>query len=223
MKVLTTVFACAIVGSAVAQTVSPAPLTQRAWQTRTHTVSGQFGLGWFGLFNDVEIEYEGNDPNLTVYNVDLDGGPTATLAYDYRFGRSFSLGGAVAYQSNHLTNFRRDGNFGEPQERIDGDARVGRTFVSARTLWHYGRTRNFEFYSGLRVGATFYRTTASGEIEPGDVGFNNTEPGGGDFVLPHLTIIPFGFKGYVGDKVFVGAESMFGSPHVLAAQVGYRF
>lgn len=190
-----------------------------AWRTDAHTITGQFGVGWFGLVNDLDITYE--DEDGIEYDVTFNGGPATTLAYDYRVGRTFSIGAAYGHQAIKLTNFRRAGGAGGPGERIDGESRIARHFLSARGLFHYGRARNVEFYSGARVGLTLWRVTADGGVEADQIVLLNSD--GGDFVLPHLTIIPFGFKGYVGETFYLGAETMFGSPHVIVGQVGVRF
>ena len=197
-----------------------------AWQTRTHSVTGQFGLGWFGMVDDLTIsEAIGRSEDVTIndetgegphYRYTFSGSPAATVAYDYRFGRAFSLGAAVGYQRNRLQDIAYAG--GSETVRTPDDVTVSRTFVSARTLFHYGRAANVEFYSGVRVGVTAYRRSAEGPMAEAYI-----QDKGDGFVLPHVSVIPFGFKGYVKPDVFLGAELMTGSPHVVAAQVGYRF
>ena len=218
---LLTLLSITATGWLSAQTPAVGVLPERAWLTHTHTVSGQLGVGWFGLISNLQLDAQAGEDGVDTEGFDFtfSGGPAATLAYDYRFGRSFSLGGAVAFQGNRFTDFARDlGPDG--REAVGGGARLRRTFISARTLWHYGRARNVELYSGLRVGLTVWRGSATGEIGRDDGIFEGPSAA---FVLPHLTIIPFGLKGYVGEDFFVGFETMFGSPHVLAAQAGYRF
>ena len=206
-------------GAGYAQRADAAAAGGYAWQQKSHSVTGQFGVGWFGLINGLDFEYTDEDTGER-YDATWNGGPAATLAYDYRVGRSFSIGGALAYQGNRFTDFTRaDGT--DAGRGVEGQATLRRTFISARTLWHYGRARNFEFYSGLRVGATVWTVTATGDIDPNNVDVRDGSSG--SIVLPHLTIIPFGFKGFLNDNVYLGAETMFGSPHIAAAQVGYRF
>lgn len=186
-----------------------------AWKPNSHSFTGQFGVGWFGLINGIDVTYEEEDGRE--YDVNFDGGPATTFAYDYRVGRTFSIGAAYGTQAIELTDFRTtDGG-----EQIEGEARLARHFASARALFHYGRARNVEFYSGARAGFTLWRVTTTGGVDDDQVVVLNSE--GGSFVLPHLTIIPIGFKGYLGDAFFLGAETMFGSPHVIAAQLGLRF
>ena len=209
---------------AVAQTVPSETFSPvgSAWQTRTHTVSGQVGLGWFALADDIDLELT-DERGTRAYSAKIGGTPALTAAYDYRFGRVFSLGGAVGHQSISFDEFRRTAREGEAttQDVLTGSARVHRAFVSARTLFHYGRAANVEFYSGVRVGATVWTARGEGDVDGDELGFEGSS-NRGSFVLPHLNIIPFGVKGYVSPKVYVGAELMTGSPHVVAAQVGYR-
>ena len=197
-----------------------------AWQTRTHSLTGQFGLGWLGMVRDLNVsEGVGQDDAFSIttdvvsgprYEYAFSGGPAATLAYDYRFGRVFSLGAAVGYQRNRLDDIAYAG--GSETVRTTDDVYVSRTFVSGRTLFHYGRAANFELYSGVRFGATLYRRTGEGAMAEAYV-----QDKGERYGLPHVSVIPFGFRGFVGSNVSLGAEVMTGSPHVVAAQVGYRF
>ena len=205
------------------QPPTPPPPTSDSQARRPHTLSAQLGVGWFAFATDLDVDINNDDP-ADDYDYAFDGGPAASLAYDYRVGRVVSVGAAVARQGNRLTDFRRDGaGLGEPADRLAGDARVTRTFLSGRLLLHYGRARSVEFYSGLRAGVTLYRTRATGEVDREGVGFFGDPGSDGSHVLPHLTIVPFGFRGYLGEHVSLGAETMFGSPHVVAAQLGWRF
>ena len=212
------------VGASAQRAITVAPARDgSAWQTRTHAVSGQVGFGWFALADDIDLELT-DERGTRAYTAKLGATPAVTLAYDYRFGRVFSLGGALGHQSVSFDEFRRTTRDGEvvTQDAPTGSARVNRTFLSARTLFHYGRAANVEFYSGLRLGATVWTAKGRGDVDADDLGVDGLSARG-SFVLPHVNVIPIGVKGYVSPKVFVGAELMTGSPHVAAAQVGYRF
>ena len=219
--------AAALLATGVAaQSASPFPPAQptgRAWATQTHSLTGQVGIGWYAVLPKDNFVGFGDTETDEDYLYAASASPAFTLAYEYRVGRSFSIGGAVAHQTNRLTDFRTFSLEQSGQVPIDGEARVGRTFISARTLWHYGRAANVEFYSGLRFGATFYDGTTSGEIASEDLTLLGVLDANGSAVLPHLTVIPLGVKGYLGSNLYIGGELMFGSPHFAAVQVGYRF
>ena len=193
-----------------------------AWQTRTHAVSAQAGFGWFALADDIDLEIT-DERGTRAYRAKVGSTPALTVAYDYRFGRVFSLGGAIGHQSLSFYDFQRFSREGEAPsvDILTGSARVHRTFVSARTLFHYGRAANVEFYSGVRLGATVWTAKGRGDVDGDELGIEGVDQRG-SFVLPHVNLIPFGVKGYVSPKVYLGAELMTGSPHVVAAQVGYR-
>ena len=100
-------------GAAAQRSATPdVGLEGAAWQTRTHAVSGQVGFGWFALIDDIDVAYE-DDRGARDYRTTLNSTPALTAAYDYRFGRVFSLGGAVGYQSSKLDEFVRSVDDGE--------------------------------------------------------------------------------------------------------------
>ena len=134
-----------------------------AWKANSHSVSAQYGVGWFGLVNGVDVTYEEDDGQA--YDVNFDGGPATTVAYDYRVGRTFSIGGAYGFQASTFSDFREASG----GEEVAGEARLARHFVSARALFHYGRARDVEFYSGVRAGLTLWRITATGGIDADQV------------------------------------------------------
>ncbi len=185
-----------------------------------HTISAQYGYGWFGLLNetegDIEIDInESGDP--TIFTASIDGSAATTLAYDYRFGRVFSLGGALSHQAIDITGFRNT----ETSEPISGSLDINRIFLSGRTLFHYGKNPKWDLYSGARVGATLWNVKSTVDQDEFTLGTGVTL-GSGTLVLPHLVPIPFGFKFYPDDRLMLGAELAVGSPHVLAFQVGFR-
>lgn len=186
-----------------------------------HTVSTQIGYGWFGLFENTTADITISDNNNGItkeYTATFNGTPATTLAYDYRFGRTFSLGGAVGFQSMDLTDFRDAAT----NENISGAVGINRFFFSVRTLFHYGNNPKWDLYSGVRVGATHWNVNSTLDEDEFSFG-EGINVSRGSFVLPHLVPIPFGVKHYPTERFMIGAELAVGSPHVLALQAGFRF
>jgi len=186
-----------------------------------HTLTVQHGYGWFGLLNNHQgdIEITNDRTGITqLFSANFDGSAATTIAYDYRFGRVFSLGGAVGFQSIDINGFRNS----ETNESISGAIDINRIFLSGRTLFHYGKNPKWDLYSGVRVGATVWNVNST--VDQDDftlgTGFNFSR---GTAVLPHVVPIPFGFKYYPDDRVMIGAELAAGSPHFIAFQAGFRF
>ncbi|MFK8057543.1 MAG: hypothetical protein AB8F78_15565 [Saprospiraceae bacterium] len=185
-----------------------------------HTVSGQLGYGWFGLLNnttaDINIDDNGNGGS-EAYKATFKGSPAASVSYDYRFGRVFSLGAGIGFQSLNLTNLK-DVTGGED---IAGKISINRVFLSARTLFHYGKNPKWDLYSGVRVGGTVWNVKST--VDQDEFSFNDGATlSSGSVVFPNLVPIPFGVKYYPNEHLMVGAELATGSPHVIALQVGIR-
>jgi len=199
---------------------SLAGFAQSQSEDNPHTLSVQAGYGWFGFFNnttaDITLNNDGQGNELN-YTAVFNGTPAATLAYDYRFGKTFSLGGAIGLQSLDMSNFRNTST----NELVNGQVDINRIFLSARTLFHYGNNPKWDLYSGIRVGVTVWNVNSTLERDEFTFG-NGFDISGGSFILPHLVPIPFGVKHYPNERLMVGAELAVGSPHVLALQLGVR-
>ncbi len=223
MKSFFTALLLSISGLAFGQAVEAQGVPTRAWQTHTHALTLQEGFGWRAIENSAIRTQSVDGVSGYVSNYEkttTPAGPSTTLAYDYRVGRIFSIGAAVGHQAQRQELLRESG-FDGALETLRGTAKVNRFFFSGRTLFHYGLGKNFEFYSGLRFGVIRRTVSTTGDFADAEV---RTELGlGEDRLRPQVTLIPFGFKAYVGNHVYLGAETMFGTPHVVAAQLGYRF
>jgi len=193
---------------------------QQEYAESPHTISAQLGYGWFGLFNntiaDITVNEDGNG-NSDTYTATFNGSPATTIAYDYRVGRIFSLGGAVGFQSLNLKDFSN----AQTNENISGELGINRVFLSARTLFHYGKNPKWDMYSGVRVGATVWNVNSTVDKDEFIIGEGVTLKSG-TLLLPHLVPIPFGVKYYPNERLMVGAELATGSPHFFALQLGVR-
>ena len=197
----------------------PSELALRAATEQRQLVTAQKGIGWFGLLRgantEATININGDSAQLQGR---LTGTPAIGLAYDYRVTRVLSLGGVASYQTLRFHDFR------DADQRVDRDAelRVNRALVGARVLFHYGRSERVEMYSGLRAGITVWGFSAMGfgEGRFEDIGGLARVTAG---ATPQFTIIPFGLRAYLTPQLNLGAELGWGSPHIAAVQLGYRF
>ncbi len=190
-----------------------------------HSVGLQAGVGWFIFLagDDTDVTFTTNDVSRD-YSVNILSSPAFGLTYDYRINRRFSVGGSLARQRIQFGEFTFVSGDNPPEGGGPTRVNINRNFVSVRGLVYYGPNPRFEMYSGLRLGFTGYGVKAKGVDDATELEsdlFDNRTVGG--FVLPHVTVIPFGFRGYIDEHFYAGAETMFGSPHFIAAQVGYRF
>ena len=69
--------------------------------------------------------------------------PVFSFSYDYKVNRSFSIGGAFAYQLVELSN-----NYIRSYKFVS----MERYNVSLRALYYYKKHDHFQLYSGLRLG-----------------------------------------------------------------------
>ncbi len=147
--------------------------------------------------------------------------PTLQVAYDYGFGKVFSLGGAVSY--NGANGDIKDFVFTDASGKTSTanyTLKVSRITVGLRALFHYGNAGKIDMYSGIRIGAGIWNNT-----------FTSTNP---DFkpedelarikngVAPQIQIVPFGLRGYVTDNIGIGFETAIGSPYMACLQLTYR-
>ena len=211
-----------IVGKSQSRTsigVGAEPLTVRSATETHHLLSFQTGIGVLSLLND-----DGVNASITIDSVRREfrsranGSLAFTLAYDYRVTPLISLGGAIGRQENRLDDFRSASG-----ELLEGASlHANRTLISGRVLFHYGRAANFEMYSGLRIGMTAWSFKLRGltisQLEDFDIPIPSV---GG--ALPHAQLIPFGCRGEIVPGLSIGGEIALGSPHFVAAQIGYRF
>ncbi len=197
----------------------PSALSLRAATEQPHLLSTQLGIGWFGLLRGSNVEttvtIDGDERN---YMSRVTGTPATSLAYDYRLTARISLGAIASYQSLRFHDFRDANRSLDPNAEL----RINRTLIGSRVLFHYGPSERFELYSGLRAGLTVWGVSARnfGNDQIEDIqGLARVTAG----VTPQFTIIPFGFRGHLTPQLNLGAELGWGSPHIAAVQVGYRF
>lgn len=218
MKFVSALLLAAACASAHAQRRAPSALTERILTEAPHLVNLQYGVGWFGLLNvdDAELTLTVDDGPEETGLARLSGTLAPTLAYGYRLNRVLSVGAALSTQRLRFDRFRGFDDGTAANARLD----VRRYLIGTRLLFHYGRSESVELYSGLRAGVTVWRFTARGFASDN---VDLTEGQGATGLTPQLTLIPFGVRAYLTDELSLGGELGVGSPHILAAQVAYRF
>lgn len=200
--------------------VSGALALQAQNENYRHTLSAQTGLNGLqlgaSLANFILEEAEAGD-----YKVGAT--PTFGLNYDYGINPWFSIGGALSYNNLSVKsdNISLDlGDQGVYEGRIN--AKLSRTNVSARTLFHYFNNERFDFYSGLRLGVSIWSGKVESEGTQSLVLEDILQIGGsGAAFAPQL--IPFGFRGYLTEQLALGLETGIGPTHYLAVQASFRF
>ena len=147
--------------------------------------------------------------------------PTLQLSYDHGFGKVFSLGGAVSYNSGKVV--------ANDYEWIDANGKssignytinLSRITVAARTLFHYGNSGKLDMYSGFRVGVGIWNTSATSsnpDFDPEDE-FSRLKNG----VILNAQAIPFGLRYYFTDNLGAGFETAFGGPYLASFSLQYR-
>ena len=194
------------------------PLRLRATE-RPNLVAVHAGLGILSLINDRDVDARITfNGDTTDYAATANGSLAYSLTYDRRVTPRFSLGAALARQSNRIDDFRT----ADRQLVAGASIRANRTLVSARGLVYYGRSPSVEFYSGLRVGLTVWnfrvRDLSVDRLDDLDLPI---PPVSG--VLPHLQVVAFGIRAEPVPGLSLGAELASGFPHLLAAQAGFTF
>lgn len=204
--------------------------TQSLAQNETYrsTLSANVGPNIFGLFDYIDDAIVQND-TLSFTDLRTYGSPTFQLSYDYGIRKWFSLGLAASY--NRFGFEATDLDFKSPSTDsfVKGDvsARVSRTGIAVRPLFHYGNNPRLDMYSGVRVGLSVWKTKLSGEgTAKSKDDFEETFDGNFKFisgVFPQLAITAFGLRGYVTEKLGFGFELNLGPTYICSANVNYRY
>ena len=147
--------------------------------------------------------------------------PTLQVAYDYGFGKVFSLGGAVSY--NAANGDIRDFVFEDASGKISTanyTFKVSRITAGLRALFHYGNAGKIDMYSGIRLGVGIWNNkfTSTNPAFKAEDELARLRNG----VAPQVQVIPFGLRGYVTDNIGIGFETAIGSPYMACLQLTYR-
>lgn len=88
--------------------------------------------------------------------------PTISLTYDYGITHNFSIGGALSYNAFSIINpnysYVNQGGV-IIYESISVD--YSRVNIAVRPLYHWGKKENFEWFTGLRLGYSFWKAEIS--------------------------------------------------------------
>lgn len=154
--------------------------------------------------------------------------PQLSLNYDYGIKPRFSVGGSIAYarlsaKDDDYSTYVTD-SLGNDVFKSGGySATASRVSVGVRGLFHYGNSDKLDMYSGLRLGANFWSLAAESDVFvesdlPEQLSARATS------VTLNYHLILFGLRGYLTDNIGLGFEiCTLGAPHIVAANINYRF
>ena len=181
-----------------------------------NTISATAGLNIFQFFNLVS-DYS----DETTVNLNANATASYGLTYDYGIKKWFSIGLGGAYNKFDLSadqiSVEKDNGttYTGPIE-----AKISRTNIGIRPLFHYGNGGRVDMYSGLRIGVNIW----SGSVKSNDPDLSTEDVNGRlrTGATPNFQFIPFGLRGYVSKNLALGFEFAFGAPHYAAFQLSYR-
>lgn len=186
------------------------------------------GTNVFMLFNNGE-DFISQSDSVKWGKVNFYASPTFNLNYDYAITSVFSLGIAVGRNRLGFDFTELDYTSGDGQTFIRGDidARLTRTSVTLRPLFHYGRTEKLDMYSGARIGGAWWgvKFIGEGEAKAKDE-FQKSfsgKFGRAGTLVPNAGLTLFGINYYPIENLGFGAELNVGQPYGFAASVNYRF
>jgi hypothetical protein len=181
-----------------------------------NTISASAGLNIFQFFNLIS-DYS----DETTVNFNAHATASYGLTYDYGVTKWFSIGLGGAYNkfslsADEITIDKGDGtSYTGPI-----DAKVSRTNIGIRPLFHYGNGGRVDMYSGFRLGANIWKGSVDSDDPDIDTGDINSRLRSS--ASPNFQFIPFGLRGYVTKNLGLGFELAFGAPHYAAFQLSYR-
>jgi len=144
--------------------------------------------------------------------------PAIQLSYEYSVVNWFSVGLALSSQNLglNINNWLESANGITYNWQIN----VNRFNYALRALFHYGKFKRIDMYSGLRIGFTHWTISTSGSLDPY---FNVTSIlvySGYAVFAPQ--IILYGIRFYITDHIGLNTELCFGSPYYWSYGLNYR-
>ena len=135
------------------------------------------------------------------------------LTYDYLVKKSFSIGATVAYQSIDLSLIDTLTNLKLEEGKID------RIYIGARGLWHYGKSKNWDLYSGIKFGMILFSPSGIKNNHTGEsiIAREHTRSG------PRIGIIPIGCRYRISENIAIGAQMSVGVPTIATINFNYAF
>jgi hypothetical protein len=167
--------------------------------------------------------------------------PTFQIAYDRSITRWFSAGAALTY---NRARYEYDGLEYNGRKLGIATLTVGRTTIGTRLCLHFFNNRNWDFYSGGRLGLGFWTGRLSLEADEDlkqelsgvvDENLRSVVPRfirkrlidnigiRSGFIAPQFQVIPIGVRAHLNNKIGIGAELALGSPYFICAGFQYRF
>lgn len=144
--------------------------------------------------------------------------PVIHASFDYGLTKNMSIGAAFGYQRGVATI--SDYEYYNSANQLvteNFEWKVSILNIGARALFHYGRSEDFDMYSGVR----FSYLSVNSEYETNDTSFDGDafdKLSGVGFQL-----VAFGARGYFTPNLGFNAELAFGSPYFVMGGLNYRF
>lgn len=182
------------------------------------TVTAGAGFSLVGTVLKALVVASNNSSSTTTSNLS-DAGyhsiPALQASYGFMLSKRISVGVAGSHQYFNIDNTTSD-------EYIH----VKRSNFAIRGLIHYGSGEKIDMYSGVRLGATMWKSDfkINGSDDDPTVKQVNDEINkrlSGIKFAPQL--VAFGIRGYFTDNIGAFAELAVGPPAYLSAGVNFRF
>ena len=145
------------------------------------------------------------------------------LTYDRMVTDRISVGGAFSYQKMGVS-YSNDSIFDVNGTLIkieDFTTTAQRLNFAVRGLFHYVKVDNFDLYSGLRIGATYWDLTTTSSDPTYDPVTDLLNKLGTTLFSPQLILI--GTRYYFVENIGVNAEFAIGSPSFFSVGLSARF
>lgn len=184
-------------------------------QDYKHTVTAGAGFSLIGtLFKAITYSPDATSTGTSFDDSGYSTIPAIQLSYGFMVSDRISVGAAGSHQYFNFDN-----------DATNEYVHIKRSNFAIRGLIHYGSSSKIDMYSGVRLGATIWKSEVKfdDQGDPTAKQFNDliSEKLSGTKFAPQL--IAFGLRGYFTDNIGAFAELAIGPPAYLSAGVNFRF
>ncbi len=130
--------------------------------------------------------------------------PSFNTAYDFAVANKFSLGLGLTYT--------------DCTDQINSAGTLTRTNIGLRPLFHFGNNPNWDFYTGFRLGASFWAGSGH-ENDGGEFSIHVIQPGGS--VIPTVQTLA-GIRYLSSGRVGLNSEIAFGFPYTYSLGISVK-
>jgi hypothetical protein len=139
--------------------------------------------------------------------------PVTQLTYDHMLRKGFSIGATFAYQSIDLTLVDTF------QNSILEEGKLNRIYIGGRALWHYGKKKRWDLYSGVKFGLILFSSSQiiNKQQEPAIIEDKHNRSS------PRIGVIPIGCRYHLTETIAIGAQWSVGVPTIATFNINYAF